>query len=205
MRGFPPLPIPSFTGAGTATGNLIMGADPYEMPTPPPPTSCNGVGLYDGHAVLSGLTRGSGQQTVKVRGRFGHQTAIDLPAEGAELLVRDDTGALLNVSMPAGPGCDPRDGWTVSGQVSRYRNVSGALPPACTPGSAGLVTAKVSFNGSWDALLKVKVKKTTTARPANYVHVDFVRSVPVTLPECQAFSQDYLYCDSSATRAKCGR
>jgi len=50
--------------------------------------------------------------------------------------------AVVELTGPAAlrgraPGCGPRDGWRKVPRGFVYRNETDALPPACTPGSAG--------------------------------------------------------------------
>ena len=97
----------------------------------------------------------------------------------------DASGALFDVSIPGGPGCIDGDGWTVGGPPSRtlwkYRNRSGALPPACLPGSAQgitLVQIKDTRQSSKQALqFKAKAKAATLLRdpdlPLTRIQVDF--------------------------------
>lgn len=107
-------------------------------PTTPPDQFPKGFGL-----VLSRLTGPDGDQAMLAKGTFNVATSalpIDPAANGVHLYVEDAAGALLDVSLPPGPGCDPRDGWQTLGTPSKpiwkYRNVSGALPPSCAAGTA---------------------------------------------------------------------
>lgn len=84
--------------------------------------------------IQGALTRGSMDATQL-------PLATDLVNTGAHVLLEDGDAKVFEVSLPAGaPGsspCGTTDGWTVVGTGAfEYRNASGALPPACTPGSA---------------------------------------------------------------------
>src|SRR6185436_11606807 len=59
-----------------------------------------------------------------------------------------------------GSGCDPlRDGWKVKPGTYVYKNVSNALPPACTPGSAnGVRVVKIKDNLDRDDTIQFRVK-----------------------------------------------
>jgi cysteine-rich repeat protein len=64
----------------------------------------------------------------------GAQILIERPGDVGATRWLDLTAATR--SIPPGGGCDPRDAWTGSSHRQVYRNVSGALPPTCTAGSA---------------------------------------------------------------------
>ncbi|MFN8641215.1 MAG: hypothetical protein U0802_05980 [Candidatus Binatia bacterium] len=139
-------------------------------PTMPPDQFPKGFGL-----VASHLASPDGQQSLLVKGAFNVATpspAVDPAANGVHLYAADATGALFDVSLPAGPGCASGDGWTTGGDPShriwKYRNRSGALPPACVPGSArglGSLQIKDARQASKQALqFKVKAKAATLLR-----------------------------------------
>jgi hypothetical protein len=198
--GFTPMPLPEFTTNPDLTGTLLIGADPYEAPGGP--VGCDGF-IFPRRLGVSGVGRGAGAQTFKVKGVIGTPAGFDIGAEGATLFVTDDVGAVLTVEMPAGPGCMPGDGWVQQGSVYRYRNDSGALPPACTPGSGETVRAIVRFDGAYDAPFKVKVKRTTIPTVSGGLDLDLLRGVPVVLPGCQDLPWDGYTCEARGTKLKC--
>ncbi len=139
-------------------------------PTTPPDQSPARFGL-----VISGLAKADGSQAMLAKGAFNVASTappIDPAAHGAHLFVEDAGGQLVDVSLPPGPGCDPRDGWRTLGSglktIWKYRNVSSALPPLCTGGSAQGVTAvqiKDARQAAKQALqFKVRLKHATLAR-----------------------------------------
>ena len=95
--------------------------------------------------VLYKNPRSPGRQDIRIRGQFNptapasgvsHLSGASL---GAHLRFEDARGVQFDLNIPdaSTPGCDPGDGWTsVDVFTSQYRNVSGALPPSCAPGSA---------------------------------------------------------------------
>jgi hypothetical protein len=99
--------------------------------------------------VLKGLDLPSGQQQLVAKGFFNPATTtppLNPALHGVHIRLVDRLGELFDVNIPPGlvgsPGqCGARDGWVVKVPTSgrtlwRYGNVSGALPPACLPGSA---------------------------------------------------------------------
>jgi len=122
-----------------------------------------------------------GEQQVLLKGFFN----VAAPAQpvapdtnGVHLLLSDSDGAFYEVNVPGGPvgapgQCGARDGWSVAGTSSKmrwkYSNKSGALPPACTPGSAlGLQSVQIKDlrAASKSALqVKAKAKNVTFDRP----------------------------------------
>ena len=153
-------------------------------PTSPPDQFPKAFGL-----IATKLARPDGEQGMLVKGAFNVAASSVLPVNpatnGIHLYAADAIGTVFDVSLPGGPGCDPGDGWTTGGPPTRtiwkYRNRSGALPPACTPGSAqGLssVQIKDSRLANKQALqFKAKAKPTTLLRdpdvPLTRVQVSF--------------------------------
>jgi hypothetical protein len=117
----------------------------------PPPGAC-GATFYSPHLQLKRLLAGLGDQGLTFKTRIGipfnFPGAFRPSTDGVDFLVEDVPVPILLEAPAGGPGsgCDPRDGWIVSGNGSRYqyRNYSDALPPDCTPGSAGGLT-KVKY------------------------------------------------------------
>ena len=139
----------------------------------------------------------AGEQRFLMKGSFNPAPSqpllIDPAATGLHLYVEDADGPVYDVSLPAGDGCAVGDGWTTIGigfkKVWLYRNASNSVPPACTPGSAGGVTAmqikdkRIRAKGG--LLFKIKGKDATLLRhpvePLTYVHVTLglsARSAP---------------------------
>ncbi len=123
--------------------------------------------------ILKNLSRPVGTQGAIFKGFF-NVAAPAQPVEpqinGVHIALEDSAGTFYDVSIPGGlvgapQHCDPRDGWSVStGAKTRwkYGNRSGALPPACLPGSArgvSKIQLKDQRSGSKAALqTKVKIK-----------------------------------------------
>ncbi len=152
-------------------------------PTTPPDQFPKAFGL-----IATKLASPDGAQGLLVKGAFNVAPSalpVNPAVNGIHLYAADATGPVFDVSLPGGPGCDSRDGWTTGGPPSRtiwkYRNRSGALPPACTPGSAqGLssVQIKDSRASAKQALqFKAKAKSATLLRdpdlPLTRVQVSF--------------------------------
>jgi hypothetical protein len=195
----------NFTGDGQGSGLLILGDDPHEAIPLPPPT-CGGSSLYNVLTTVSGLGAPNGAQKVKVRSFFAPYAPFNPVAEGATLLVLDDDGPLVDANMPAGTGCDPRDGWALIGTTYRYLNVSGALPPTCAPGSAGsfsTMTAKLRFESAFSARFKAKILSTGIDAVNGPLDLDLIRNVTVDPPDCQDFAHDGFDCRVTASKVKC--
>jgi hypothetical protein len=122
---------------------------------------------------LKGLSLPIGGQSILLKGFFNPAPPaqpIDLVQNGLHVFIEDSVGVVYDVNIPGGlvgtSPCGAQDGWKVVGAVGKmtwkYRNKSGALPPACVPGSAkGISSAfvKDQRSSSKDALLmKVKAK-----------------------------------------------
>jgi hypothetical protein len=153
-------PIAFFTGTGSAV--FLLGSDPLAAPPPPPLCSAGGS--------LAAVVKFDGAHgTVRLRGTLaldGDASAYDAARDGAQLRVADTasgasvldlTGAASIPSGGPGSGCDPDDGWRRHGTTVTYRNVSGAFPPACGPGSArGLRTLHVSLRDAAGGTVRVR-------------------------------------------------
>ena len=152
-------------------------------PTTPPDQFPKAFGL-----VATKLASPDGEQGLLVKGTFNVAPSalpVDPAANGVHLYAADAQGALFAVSLPGGAGCAAGDGWTTGGDPSRriwkYRNRSGALPPACVPGSAqgiGSVQIKDARQSAKRALqFKAKAKGTALLRdpslPLTRVQVSF--------------------------------
>ena len=141
------------------------------LPTAPPNQNPLKFGL-----TLSRLSAADGAQIVIAKGLFNvapsPQLPIDPAANGVHVHAEDTLGALLSVSLPAGAGCAAGDGWATLGtgthKTWRYRNRSGALPPACLPGSArGLKSVLIKdarFSSKAGLQFTVKAKNGTLLR-----------------------------------------
>jgi len=145
---FPPLP----TFNVIPDGEILLGANAVAVDTPPPPPPsspiCPGVfPMTSPRLELRRLGPPAGDEQLQLKTKVQvHPAAIfpiDPVANGALFLVEDygatPTSLFDVLPIPAGAtgsGCDPRDGWRGKNGDSSYRNVSGAFPPACVPGSA---------------------------------------------------------------------
>ncbi len=119
---------------------------------------------------LRHLARPEGEQDVTFAGFFNPASAgdaVEPHATGFHFVLSDDAGPLYEVNVPGGAAalaCSPDDGWSVvTGEtISRwtYRNLSGALPPDCVPGSArGLRVAQIrDLRSSSRAALRFHLK-----------------------------------------------
>jgi hypothetical protein len=155
-------PIPFFTGTGSAV--FLLGSDPLAAPTPPP-ALCSAGG-----SMAAALRFDGARGTVRLRGTLalgGDASAYDPARDGAQLRIADGTAtgtSLLDLTGAAsippgalGSGCDPDDGWRRRGETLTYRNVSGAFPPACGPGSArGLRTLHVSLRDATAGTVRLR-------------------------------------------------
>jgi len=171
-------PIPTGFAPGSQNGALILvGADPYVPNAQPPPPDCPMSFMLGDVTVKSGSST-PGKDALKLHGTIGNDV-LD-PAHQGMTLTLLDTGASSGqaawvVAIPSGgpgTGCGPRDGWKLGSRgTAVYRNVSGAFPPACAPGSAsGLVTARVR-QGALD--VQVAVKRATVPAVAGPVVVTY--------------------------------
>ena len=109
--------------------------------------------------VLYKDPRSPGRQDVRIRGQFNPAppatgvSHLSGAALGAHVRFEDSRGVQFDLAIPdAGTaGCDPADTWaTVDAFTSQYRNVSGALPPSCAPGSAADLTALTLYDTDRD-------------------------------------------------------
>jgi cysteine-rich repeat protein len=137
-------------------------------------TTCvDGAAMADTAILtLQGTKAPAGQQSLKLRAAIPNPPfaplEYDPSVRGMEIAVTAANALVWEAAIPAGPlgsGCAPRDGWKRSGTGAwQYVNKSGALPPACTPGSArGLRSVKMRdrlATGSGIAV-DAKVAKTT--------------------------------------------
>jgi hypothetical protein len=141
------------------------------LPTKPPNQNPLKFGL-----TLTRLGEPDGSQSVLIKGLFNVAPSAGLTinptVNGVHVYAEDAIGALFSVSLPGGAGCAPGDGWDTLGagfsKTWRYRNSTGALPPACVPGSARGITsmqikdARLSTNGGLQ--FKVKAKHASLLR-----------------------------------------
>ncbi len=146
-RPFQPLPI--FVGTSHGYGYFVLGADPQTNTVrtrAPAPPLCASGGLIGNAKVVSSARPGS---TISVEGSIVplRRRHYDPRRAGAEIRIVDrslpETPILDLTSAAAlrgGPGCGSHDGWRRVRNGFVYRNETGALPPACTPGSAGGLT-----------------------------------------------------------------
>lgn len=136
-----------------------------------------------------------GEQNLLFKGFFNVAApaqAIVPEVDGIHFALYDGGGLLYEVDVPGGiagnpANCDPRDGWQVAfGEKTKwkYSNRSGALPPACIPGSArGISSIQIKDlrSGGKAALqAKVKVKGGDFVRvptqPLEHIQADLVLS-----------------------------
>jgi hypothetical protein len=135
---------------------------------------CSDAGtLVNAQLTLRGIGAALGVQGFSLRGKITGAGvaagAYDPSVDGAELAITG-TDVVYQRSAPlpippglTGTGCAPEDGWKVRGTAPNrtfvYKNLSGALPPACTPASAnGLKSVKMKDRIALDGTLQVKVK-----------------------------------------------
>ena len=139
--------------------------------------------------AVSKLTAPDGGQRLLMKGLFNSATAplpIDPAANGVHIHAADASGPFYDVSLPGGSGgCAAGDGWTTVGlgfdKIWIYRNRSGALPPACTPGSAnGITSVQITdqrLKSKHGLQFKVKMKKGSVLRvpttPLTRLQIDF--------------------------------
>ncbi len=120
-----------------------------------PTFACAGpVRFEHAHLTLRNLGGTAGDETIVLT---GHLTGIDPGmsglASGAQILIEDAQGFpifdLTTRTTPIPPGgrgtgCAKADGWRAERAREVYVNASGALGPACAPGSAGGLTRLVA-------------------------------------------------------------
>jgi hypothetical protein len=111
-------------------------------------------------ATLSGFRNAPGQQRMKLRIANG-AVAVNQGVRPVRLVLTDEGAAgatLYDILVPDRATafqhpCGPSDGWFASG----YVNVSGALSPACVPGSAqGLRSLKIKRGSKPDLRFDVR-------------------------------------------------
>ncbi len=142
---------------------------------------------------MKNLSKPAGEQGILIKGFFNVAApaqTIEPEINGIHINLSDADGTIYDLNVPGGSVgepqmCDPRDGWSaVLGTKSRwkYKNKSGALPPACLPGSArGLSTLQIKDlrSGSKSALqAKIKIKGGDVDRipttPLTHIQADLV-------------------------------
>lgn len=124
----------------SSEAEVLLGA--AAVPTSVTPT-CS-LPMYRASVRFQKLSLPAGQQQFRMKGMFGAGTAFvpdfDPVTQGALLFASNAIGTLALYQIPPGAvgvgGCGPEDGWTHSRRNYTYRNVSGALPPACVPSSS---------------------------------------------------------------------
>jgi cysteine-rich repeat protein len=137
-------------------------------------TLCSDAGqILNGQLTLKKVGAPLGDESLSLRGKITDVAvapgAYDPSIEGAEVVLHGtDVLYQLTAPLPIPPGlvgsaCDLLDGWKVKGTAPNrtftYKNVSGALPPACTAGSAnGLKNVKFKDRLAIDGTMQVKVK-----------------------------------------------
>ena len=153
---------------------------------------CDG-GAIAGRAQLklSRIGAPSGDEKLLMKGAFsfppGTLEVFDPMNAGAQILIEDlgaGGAALYELShlteaVPGGGGCGGSDGWQAndSHTAFKYKNKSGALPPACVPGSAdglSLLKLKDKRSASGEISFKLKVKRATIAAPVGPLRVSIV-------------------------------
>src|SRR5262249_8187562 len=93
---FAAIALPDLATNPALTGQLILGADPYEAP--PPPSGCTDW-LAPRPLTLAGLGKGPGMQTLKIKTMVGVPDQIDFATEGMTLVVTDNVGAVSTVEL----------------------------------------------------------------------------------------------------------
>jgi cysteine-rich repeat protein len=179
-----------------------------------------GVALDGAHVALKKLGGASGDEVITLKGRLafplGVPPIMNPAAKGAQVLVEDVGAGDARVfeltrrtdAIPAGApggGCDPKDGWSVSGSglTYVYRNRSGALdPPGCTTGSAkGLALTKVSDKRSTrsEVGFKLLAKKATVPALVGPLRVTFVLGASAAESIAGECGVALVFCTTNAT------
>lgn len=142
--------------------------------------------------ILKNLSKPDGEQGILMKGFFNvAQPALPIApqSDGIHFVLEDSAGVFYEVDIPGGAvgapqNCGARDGWStvVNTTKSRwkYSNKSGALPPACTPGSArGISTFQLKdlrAGGKSALQVKIKAKKGSVDRspvlPLTMIQID---------------------------------
>jgi hypothetical protein len=153
------------------------------------PLCTNGGYISDLQIKIGGVGGGSGDQSLKIKGKLFFPQGNPAPApftDGAQLLIEDmgsgaahifDVTNLTTAVPPASAGaCDDRDGWAVKSSGTQYRNRSTALdPPSCTPGSSrGLQLIKYKARSPSDLDIQVKANHATIAAPVGPLRLTVV-------------------------------
>jgi cysteine-rich repeat protein len=137
-------------------------------------TVCSDAGtILNAQLTMRGVGGTLGDEALSLRGKITGANvaagAYDPSVEGAEVAITG-TGVVYQRTAPlpippglVGSGCVPEDGWKVRGNAPNrtfvYKNVSGALPPACAPASAnGLKSVKMKDRIALDGTLQMKLK-----------------------------------------------
>ncbi len=204
-RGFAPMPI-GFAPGSQAGATILVGADPYEANAAPPPPECPLTFFLDQATIKNGGGP-AGKGALTLHGAIGNDL-LDPLNQGMTLLLVDmgaggGEPAWTVAIPPGGPGsgCDPRDGWR-SGSRGRasYRNVSGAFPPGCAPGTAGgLVKAKTKAAASD---VRVMVKRATLPSLVGPLVVGYVNPAAAA-GQCGNWLSAPTACVSSGYKLRC--
>jgi hypothetical protein len=150
---------------------------------------CTGGGyVSDLQITIGGVAADPGKQSLKLKGTLFFPQGVPVPTltDGAQLLVEDmGAGAaavydLTTFTTPIPPasqtGCDPeRDVWKQTTHTVRYKNRSGALPPACTAGSSrGLKQLKYTPKSGRDLVFQARANRSAIAPPVGPLRVTLV-------------------------------
>jgi len=150
------------------------------------PFCTDGGTLADADVKIGRAVAPSGDETLKLKGRAFLPQGLPASLTDGTQLVLEDLGAgsttvyELSAATSAVPaattaGCDARDGWKATTKSARYRNKSGALPPACAAGSAhGLTTLTHKVGRSSDLGVTAAAKRATIAAPVGPVRATVV-------------------------------
>jgi hypothetical protein len=212
----------------TARARVLLGADPAAAETLPttttlaPPTTTttlpgealcpSGGGIGGGQLTVTVHRPVPGDESLSFRGRL-----VDLPFDAeainpatAPTRFRLDAGSPLDavswaVEIPgytAPDGCGPKDGWRKSKNKWLYRNVSGALPPACIPGTAaGLRAVRLVPIDAETLEVKLLTKNTTMSPlPGTGTVMRLATYVGPAASDCAAAD---LGCVATAKRVRC--
>ena len=192
--GFAPIPVSLDQG----TAGVYLGADPRDG-------ACPGEFLPTA-ATFSKLGPPAGDERLTLKGLA--KSSSTLISDGLRVLVTDDGAGgapLFDVTVPDWAtanqgGCDPRDGYILRGNLRRYVNYSGALPPACTPGSAGgLRLLELRWNGT--AKVKIKAQGAPIPSAVGPMTVGLYKPGGPT-NECDGYV-GHMGCRGSGKRLKC--
>jgi hypothetical protein len=211
----------------TSVARVLLGADPAAdqgpttTTTAPPTTTTTlpggplcaaGGGIGGGQLTVTAHRAVAGDESVAFRGHL-----VNLPFDPLAMNpALESTRFRLDMVSPVGAvswavevpgyaapnGCGPKDGWRKSKNKWLYRNVSGALPPSCIPGTAaGLRAMRLVPIDGQTLELKLRTKNTTlTPLPGDGAVMRLAAYVGPVASNCAAAD---LACATSPKRSRC--